>query len=221
MVPDSHTPLVGPYVLPPLPYDYAALEPTVDEATMRLHHDKHHQAYIDALNKALATHPEWLGKSIEAVLADLDKVPEDIRQAVRNQGGGHANHQLFWKLMTPNAPAAPSGELAAAIDRDFGSLDAFKTQFIEAGTKQFGSGWVFLVADPMNGFKLRIVTTPNQDSVITLGLPALLACDIWEHAYYLRYNNRRADWLKSWWDVVNWIYVEERLQGIHAGQTPF
>lgn len=215
---ETAAPPVGPYSLPPLKFGYADLEPVIDEATMRLHHDKHHQAYVDGVNAALAKHPEWLGQTIEAVLGRLAEVPEDIRDAVRNQGGGHANHQFFWKILTPNAPAGPSGELATAIDRDFGSLTNFKTQFQEAGAKHFGSGWAFLVVDPKHDFKLKIVTLPNQDSVIGLGLPGLLACDLWEHAYYLKYNNRRADWLASWWGIVNWDYVGERLQGVREGR---
>lgn len=218
-MPDPSTPPpVGPYVLPPLAFGYADLEPVIDEATMRLHHDKHHQGYVDGVNAALAKHPEWLGMTIEALLGKLEQVPEDIRLIVRNQGGGHANHQFFWKILTPNAPSGPSGDLADAISRDFGSVEAFKTQFEAAGTKHFGSGWAFLCVDPKNDFNLKIVTLPNQDSVIEMGLPGLLACDLWEHAYYLKYNNRRAEWLKAWWGVLNWDYVGERLQGVREGR---
>ena len=211
---------LGPYVLPPLRFDHAALEPFIDEATMRLHHDKHHQAYVDGVNAALAKHPEWLGLTIEEVLRRLKELPEDIRTIVRNQGGGHANHQFFWKILTPNGPRKPSGELAKAIDRDFGSYDAFKAEFEAAGTKHFGSGWAFLVARPKRDFKLEILILPNQDSVLLLDEPApgLIACDLWEHAYYLKYNNRRADWLKAFWNVVHWDYVGERLQGIREGR---
>ena len=211
---------VGPYKLPPLHFAYDALEPVIDEATMRLHHDKHHQSYVDQVNAALEKHPEWLGMTIEQVLARLKELPDDIRQTVRNQGGGHANHQFFWKILIPNGPGKPSGDLAAAIDGQWGSFDAFKAEFEDKGAKFFGSGWVFLVAHPKQDFRLEILTLPNQDSLLTLDEPSpgLLACDLWEHAYYLKYNNRRADWLKAWWDVVHWDYVGERLAGIRAGK---
>ena len=215
---EAATPPVGPYSLPPLRFGYADLEPVIDEATMRLHHDKHHRAYVDGINAALARHPDWLGQTIEAVLGRLTEVPEDIRDAVRNQGGGHANHQFFWKILTPHPTAGPAGALAHAIDRDFGSFAAFKTQFQDAGTKHFGSGWAFLVVDPKEDFRLQIVTLSNQDGVIGLGLPGLLTCDLWEHAYYLKYNNRRAEWLASWWSIVDWDYVGERLQGVREGR---
>eukprot|EP01037_Dinobryon_pediforme_P004303 gene4302-4353_t len=212
---------VGPYQLPPLKFPYDALEPVIDEATMRLHHDRHHQSYVDNVNAALAKHPEWLGKTIEQVLARLREVPEDIRQIVRNQGGGHANHQFFWKILTPGgAPEGPTGDLLAAIENDFGSFEAMKAEFEDKGTKLFGSGWVFLVAHPRQNFRLEILTLPNQDSLLTLPEPSpgLIACDVWEHAYYLKYNNRRADWLKAWWGLVNWPYVAERYAGIRAGK---
>lgn len=216
----SHHAPVGPYVLPPLKFPYDAFEPVIDEATMRLHHDKHHQAYVNGVNAALEKHPEWLGLTIEEVLRRLPEIPEDIRQTVRNQGGGHANHQFFWKIIIPQGPGKPSGELAQAIDRDFGSFDHFKTQFEEAGMKHFGSGWVFLVCKPKNNFKLEILTLPNQESVLQQPEPSpgLLICDLWEHAYYLKYNNRRADWLKAWWSIVHWDYIGERLAGIKAGK---
>ena len=214
-------PPVGPYVLPPLKFGYDALEPIIDEKTMMLHHDKHHQGYVDKVNEALEKHPNWLGLTIEEVLRRLDEVPEDIRQTVKNQGGGHANHQFFWKILTPGgAPAGPEGDLKAAIEQEWGTVDAFKTAFEEAGTKHFGSGWAFLVARPKQGFKLEILTRPNQDSLLLEKEPApgLLACDLWEHAYYLKYNNRRAEWLKSWWAIINWPYVGERLAGVKAGK---
>ena len=214
----TDTPPVGPYALPELKFGYADLEPIIDEATMRLHHDKHHRAYVDGVNDALSNHPEWLGMTVEALLGRLSEVPEDIRVAVRNQGGGHANHQFFWKILTPNSPAAPPKDLAQAIARDFGSFDAFKTRFHESASEHFGSGWAFLVADPKNDFHLKIVTLPNQDSVIEVELPALLLCDLWEHAYYLQYHDRRPEWIKKWWDIVNWDYVGERLQGIREGR---
>jgi superoxide dismutase, Fe-Mn family len=211
---------VGPYVLRPLPFGYGALDPVIDEATMRLHHGEHHRAYVDGVNAAIAEHSEWLGLSIEEVLRRLQELPEDIRQTVRDQGGGHANHQFFWKILTPNGPGRPSGELAKAIDRDFGSFDTFKARFEDAGNRHFGSGWGFLVARPKQQFRLEILTLPNQDSVLELSEPApgLIACDLWEHAYYLKYNHRRADWLKAWWDIVHWDYVAERLQGIREGK---
>lgn len=212
---------VGPYTLPPLKFGYGDLEPIVSRETMQLHHDAHHKGYVDAVNKALETHPEWLGRTIEDVLRHLPEIPEDIRTQVRNQGGGHANHQFFWKILTPNASSGrPTGDLAKAIDKDFGSFEAFKKQFEEAGRKQFGSGWVFLVARPKQNFKLEILTLPNQDSVLFQPEPApgLLACDVWEHAYYLTYRNRRAEWLSKWWEIVNWEYIGERLQGVHEGR---
>ena len=202
--------------LPPLPYGYDALEPVIDRETMELHHSKHHRAYVDALNKALEGHPDLQGKSIEALLRDLDTVPEAIRQTVRNQGGGHANHQMFWKIIQPGGAKAPAGAIAQAIDEGFGSFDAFKTRFEEAGAKHFGSGWVFLVTHP-GGQGLDILTLPNQDSVLPLKRPALLANDVWEHAYYLKHRNRRADYLKGWWEVVNWTTVGARLDAIRSG----
>lgn len=216
----SVAPPVGPYDLPPLKFGYADLEPVIDEATLRLHHDRHHRAYIDGVNAALAAHPAWLGRTIENVLKHLPELPDDIRQTVREQGGGHANHQFFWKILTPVRSTGPTGDLLAAIDRDFGSFAGFKRRFEEAGSRHFGSGWAFLVVHPTQQFKLEILTLPNQDSVLELDCPSpgLLACDLWEHAYYLNYRNRRADWLSAWWDIVNWDYVGERLAGVHAGR---
>ncbi|MBY0612987.1 MAG: superoxide dismutase [Beijerinckiaceae bacterium] len=212
---------VGPYVLPPLKFAYDALEPVIDAETMRLHHDKHHQGYVDKVNEALEKHSEWLGLTIEEILRRLKELPEDIRQTVRNQGGGHANHQFFWKIMTPGgAPAGPTGDLKAAIETEWGSFEAFKAAFETAGAGHFGSGWVFLVCRPKRSFKLEILTLPNQDSVLLQEEPApgLLACDLWEHAYYLKHRNARAAWLKAWWDVVNWPYIGERLAGVKAGK---
>ena len=206
------------YDVPPLPYAYEALEPVIDAETMRLHHDKHHRAYVDAVNKAIADRPELQRKTIEELLRGLDEVPEAIRTTVRNNGGGHANHQLFWKIMAPpGGGSEPQGPLAEQISRDFGSFEAMKARFEEAGAKHFGSGWVFLLFDPKAG-KLEIETTANQDSALLLGKPALLGNDLWEHAYYLKHQNRKPDYLKAWWGVVNWPYVAERLQGIHEGR---
>ena len=194
------------FQVPPLPYDYAALAPTIDEATMRLHHDKHHQTYVDNLNKAVDADPNLGGKGLEELLAGVASLPK----AVRNNGGGHWNHSFFWDLMRPAGGQGPSGELAQAIDSAFGSLDEMKSQFNNAGLAQFGSGWVWLIAD---GGQLRIVSTANQDNPLmdvaeARGTP-ILGNDVWEHAYYLTYNNRRADYLKAWWDVVNWDRAAE------------
>ena len=194
------------YEVPPLPYDYAALEPHIDEQTMRLHHDKHHQAYVDKANGALEG-TEWEGKPIEEVIANLDSLPADKKGPVRNNGGGHLNHSLFWESMSPDGGGAPSGDLASAIDDAFGSFDAFKEQFEAAGVGQFGSGWAWLVLD---GGSLKITSTPNQDSPISSGATPLVGNDVWEHAYYLKYQNKRPDYLKAWWNVVNWDKVAER-----------
>jgi Fe-Mn family superoxide dismutase len=194
------------YEVPPLPYDYAALEPTIDEQTMKLHHDKHHQAYVDKANGALEG-TEWADKPIDEVLANLSSLPEDKQTVVRNNGGGHANHSLFWESMSPDGGGEPSGELANAIHEAFGSFDAFKEQFEANGVAQFGSGWTWLVLD---GGSLKLEKTPNQDSPVLNGQTPLLGNDVWEHAYYLKYQNRRPDYLKAWWDVVNWDVVAER-----------
>ena len=198
------------FEVPALPYDYSALEPTIDEATMRLHHDKHHLAYVTKLNEALAKHPELAEKSLEVLLKDLATVPEDIRAAVRNHGGGHLNHSLFWLSIAPNAGGEPSGELAAAIVETFGSFTEFTTAFNEAGVKQFGSGWVWLVKDAAGA--LKIMSTANQDTPLSAGLTPLLGNDVWEHAYYLNYQNKRPDYLAAWWNVVNWSEVESRYK---------
>jgi superoxide dismutase, Fe-Mn family len=194
------------YEVPPLPYDYAALEPHIDEQTMRLHHDKHHQAYVDKANGALDG-TEHEGKPIEEVIADLGSLPDDIKGVVRNNGGGHLNHSLFWESMSPDGGGEPSGDLASAIDDAFGSFDAFKEQFEAAGANQFGSGWAWLVVD---GGALQVTSTANQDNPVTNGQTPLLGNDVWEHAYYLKYNNRRPEYLKAWWNVVNWDKVAER-----------
>jgi Fe-Mn family superoxide dismutase len=199
-----------PYELPPLPYDYDALAPTIDEQTMRIHHDKHHQAYVTNVNAALEG-TEWADRPIEQVLDNLDLLPEDKRAAVRNNGGGHANHSLFWQIMGPNGGGAPSGALAAAIDATFESLDALKAQVVDAGVKRFGSGWSWLIHD---GTGLAVVSTPNQDTPLMTGDTPLLGVDVWEHAYYLNYQNRRPDYLAAWWDVVNWDEVGRRYDAV-------
>jgi len=195
------------YDVPALPYDYNALEPTIDEATMRLHHDKHHQAYVDKANAAIAG-TEFDGQPVEDVLKNLSSLPGDQQGPFRNNGGGHANHSLFWESMSPDGGGAPDGELGAAIDAAFGSFDAFKEQFEANGVGQFGSGWTWLVLD---GGELKLTKTANQDSPILEGQTPLLGNDVWEHAYYLNYNNRRPDYLKAWWNVVNWAKVAERF----------
>jgi superoxide dismutase, Fe-Mn family len=191
------------YSVPPLPYDYNALEPHIDEATMRLHHDKHHQAYVDNANKALDG-TEWADKSVEEVLKNLSSLPSDKQGPVRNNAGGHYNHSLFWEWMAPGQGGSPSGALGQAIDSTFGSFDDFKAQMKQKGVGQFGSGWAWLVHD---GSKLAIVSTANQDSPLSNGQTPLLGVDVWEHAYYLKYNNRRPDYIDAWWNVVNWPAV--------------
>ncbi|NOT08456.1 MAG: superoxide dismutase [Gemmatimonadales bacterium] len=198
------------FTLPALPYDAAALEPHIDAQTMTIHHGKHHQAYVTNLNAALDGQAALSGLSIEQLIADLSKVPEGIRTAVRNNGGGHYNHTLFWELMTPGGAKEPRGELAEEIDRAFGNLAAFKEQFQKAGLGRFGSGWAWLVRD--KGGKLAIESTPNQDSPVMDGKHAILGCDVWEHAYYLKYQNRRADYLGAWWNVLNWTVVGSRFK---------
>ncbi len=193
---------------PPLPYDYAALEPIIDEATMKLHHDKHHVAYVTNLNGAVEKHPELGKKTPEELLSDLGSVPDDVRTTVRNNAGGHVNHTMFWQIMKPSGGGDPTGELAAQINKDFGSFAEFKKKFEDAAAKQFGSGWGFLV---YKSGKLEIVTKPNQDSPISDGLYPILGNDVWEHAYYLKYNNRRAEYLAAWWNVVNWGEVNKRF----------
>jgi Fe-Mn family superoxide dismutase len=201
-----------PFALPELPYDYAALEPTIGKETMTIHHDKHHAAYVNNLNAAIAKHPELEGTSAEDLIKDLNAIPEDIRGAVRNNGGGHVNHTLFWELMTPGGSATPTGALAAAIDEAFGSFEEFKTKFNAAGVGRFGSGWAWLVIDGAG--KLQITSTANQDNPVSEGLKPVLGNDVWEHAYYLNYQNRRPDYLAAWWAVVNWDLVGARYEGL-------
>ncbi len=195
------------FSVPDLPYDYNALEPHIDEATMRVHHDKHHQAYVDKANGALEG-TEWADRDVEDVLRNLDSLPADKQGPVRNNGGGHYNHTLFWQMLSPDGGGAPSGDLAAAIDAAFGSFDEFKAKFKEAGIGQFGSGWAWLVKD---GDGVAIVKTPNQDSPISDGKTPLLGCDVWEHAYYLKYQNKRPEYIDAFWNVVNWDYVGQRF----------
>jgi Fe-Mn family superoxide dismutase len=193
--------------VPPLPYDYAALAPTIDEETMRLHHDKHHQAYVDNANKALEG-TEWADRPVEAILSNLDELPEDKQTAVRNNAGGQANHSLFWEIMSPDGGGEPTGDLAAAIESTFDSLDQLKELVNDTGVKRFGSGWTWLVWD---GTGLAVYSTPNQDSPLMQSDVPLLGIDVWEHAYYLKYQNRRPDYLTAWWNVVNWSAVAERF----------
>ena len=197
------------FELPPLPYDYAALEPTIDEATMKLHHDKHHQTYVTNLNGATEKHTDLASKTPEELIKNLDSVPEEVRSVVRNNGGGHVNHTMFWQIMQPNGGGEPIGAIAEQILEDFTTFDQFKQKFNEATAKQFGSGWGWLV---YKGGKLEILTTPNQDNPMMQGLYPILGNDVWEHAYYLKYNNRRPDYLNAWWNVVNWEEVNKRFE---------
>jgi len=197
------------FSVPDLPYDYAALEPTIDEATMRLHHDKHHQAYVDNANAALEG-TELADADVEEVLRNLDKLPEEKRAPVRNNAGGHANHTLFWEIMSPDGGGEPSGALADAITSTFGSLDELKAKVNDAGVKRFGSGWTWLVKDGSGA--LSVISTANQDSPVSGGQTPLLGIDVWEHAYYLKYNNRRPEYLGAWWNVVNWDDVARRFE---------
>lgn len=198
----------GPFTLSKLPYAYDALEPHIDARTMEIHHDKHHATYITNLNKALAQMPHDKTTSIETLLKDLSSVPENLRSAVRNHGGGHYNHSLFWQMMIPGGGGKPTGDLAKAIMGSFGNLDGFKIRFTEAATRVFGSGWTWLVLDHE---QLKIETTANQDSPISSGKIPLLGIDLWEHAYYLKFQNKRADYIAAWWNVVNWDFVASRL----------
>ena len=195
------------FEVPDLPYPYDALEPHIDEATMKLHHDKHHQAYVDKANDALKG-TDWEGKSVEEVLKNLDELPDDKRTAVRNNAGGHANHSFFWQIMSPDGGGDPSGALADKINEAFGGLDQLKEQVNAAGVGQFGSGWTWLVHD---GSGLAITSTPNQDSPISAGQTPLIGIDVWEHAYYLKYQNKRPDYLQAWWNVINWDEVAKRF----------
>ena len=196
------------HTLPPLPYAHDALEPHIDKTTMEIHHGKHHQAYINNLNAALEKHPDLAAKSVEDLIKNLSAVPEDIRTAVRNNGGGHANHSLFWTLMAPNAGGAPTGAVADAITSSFGSFDALKEQFAKAAAGRFGSGWAWVID---GGGKLTVESTANQDSPLMEGKKPLFGIDVWEHAYYLKYQNRRPDYVAAWWNVINWAEINKRL----------
>lgn len=196
------------YTLPDLPYAYDALEPHIDVETMHLHHDKHHNTYVTNLNAAIDKHPELGTKSVEELIADMDSIPEDIRTAVRNNGGGHANHSFFWEIMAPNAGGAPTGEIKEAIDATFGSFDKLKEEFKTAATGRFGSGWAWLV---LNNGKLEVTSTPNQDSPLMDGKTPVLGLDVWEHAYYLNYKNVRPDYIDAFWNLVNWDEVNKRF----------
>jgi len=198
------------FTLPELPYGFDALEPHIDTATMQIHHGKHHQAYVNNLNAAIEKAPELANKSLDELMSGINTVPEAVRTAVRNNGGGHWNHSFFWKLMGPNAGGQPGGEVARAINDAFGSFDKFKEQFSAAGVGRFGSGWAWLLND---GGKLSIASTPNQDNPLMEGKNAILGVDVWEHAYYLRYQNKRPDYIAAWWNVVNWQEVESRFHG--------
>jgi superoxide dismutase, Fe-Mn family len=195
--------------VPPLPYAYEALEPYIDSQTMHLHHDKHHPAYVDNANAAISKTAELAGKAPEELLANLSAVPEAVRGAIRNNVGGHINHSMFWAIMGPNAGGAPSGAIAEAITKTFGDFGQFQEKLNDAGVKQFGSGWTWLALGPGG---LQVLSTPNQDSPISQGLQPIMGNDVWEHAYYLKYQNRRAEYLKAWWNVVNWAEVNKRYQ---------
>ncbi|TWT26158.1 superoxide dismutase [Planomicrobium sp. CPCC 101110] len=197
------------YQLPELPYAYDALEPHIDKETMNIHHTKHHNTYVTNVNAALEGHEELASKSVEELISDLNAVPEEIRTVVRNNGGGHANHSLFWQLLSPNGGGNPTGALAEAIDSKFGSFDEFKTQFENAGKTRFGSGWAWLVA---NNGELEVTSTANQDSPLMDGQTPILGVDVWEHAYYLKYQNKRPDYLAAFWNVVNWEEVSRRFE---------
>ena len=197
------------YELPQLPYAYDALEPHIDKETMNIHHTKHHNTYVTNVNAALESYPELAAKSVEALISNMEEVPEAIRTAVRNNGGGHANHSLFWTILSPNGGGEPVGELAAAINAKFGSYAAFKEEFAKAATTRFGSGWAWLV---VNNGEIEVTSTPNQDSPLMEGKTPILGLDVWEHAYYLNYQNRRPDYISAFWNVVDWNAVEKRYQ---------
>ena len=197
------------FVLPPLTYDYNALEPYIDSQTMTLHHDKHHASYVKNLNEAIAPYPEFKGQTVEELLLNLDTLPEDIQTTVRNNGGGHANHSMFWSIMTPDSEGEPTGELADAIADTFGDFATFQEEFNEAGKKQFGSGWAWLVMNDEG--ELEVTSTPNQDSPLLSGQYPIMGNDVWEHAYYLKYQNMRGDYLDAWWNVINWSEVNNRF----------
>ena len=211
--PAGSTAPTGPFTLPPLPYPIDALEPHIDARTMEIHHDKHHAAYVTNLNKALAESPDLGNKSVEDLLKDLNTLPEKVRTAVRNQGGGHYNHTLFWQMMKKNGGGQPKGALASAIDKSFGSFSGFRDKLTESATKVFGSGWAWLL---MDGKGLKIESAPNQDAPVSQGKEALLGIDVWEHAYYLKYQNRRPEYIAAWFNVVNWDFVTERYEKLKA-----
>jgi Fe-Mn family superoxide dismutase len=202
--------MANPFELPPLPYDFAALEPVIDAKTMEIHHDKHHAAYVTNLNNALKDHPDWQSKSIEDILRSINSVPEAVRTAVRNNGGGHYNHTMFWGILKPGGQKMPAGDLARAIDQTFSSFDAFKEKFSQAAITRFGSGWAWLVLDGSK--KLQVYSTANQDSPLMDGHFPILGLDVWEHAYYLKYQNRRPEYVAAAWQVVNWDEVGKRFQ---------
>jgi Fe-Mn family superoxide dismutase len=204
--------------LPSLPYAYNALEPFIDEKTMHLHHDMHHGAYVKNLNAALEKHPNLQSKRPEDLLRDLNAVPEDIRAAVRNNGGGHVNHTMFWKIMKPKGGGDPTGEIGRALSKAFGPFQEFQQKFNDAGLKQFGSGWVWVAGNAKG--ELQIVTTPNQDNPISQGLYPVFGNDVWEHAYYLKYNNRRGEYLEAWWNVVNWEEINQRYAAFKSVHEP-
>lgn len=197
------------FTLPPLPYGYDALEPYIDARTMEIHHDKHHAGYVNNLNAALEKAPELQSRSLDDLLQHLDQVPEAIRTAVRNNAGGHWNHTMFWQIMTPNGGGTPAGRLADAVNRAFGSFDAFRTQFADAAAKRFGSGWAWLVSD---GGALSITSTPNQDTPVMEGKHPIMGVDVWEHAYYLKYQNRRPEYVTQWWNTLNWDEIGRRYE---------
>jgi Fe-Mn family superoxide dismutase len=203
------------HTLPPLPYPYEALEPHIDTQTMQIHHDKHHQTYVTNLNNALKEQPDFQNKSVEQLLKDINSVPEGIRTAVRNNGGGHHNHTLFWEIMTPGGPQQPGGDLATAIQTAFGGVDQLKAAINDAGAKRFGSGWSWLVSEASGA--LSVISTPNQDSPLMEGKTPILGVDVWEHAYYLKYQNKRPDYLAAWWNVVNWDKVAQNYAQAKQG----
>lgn len=202
------------FTLPPLRYDYKALEPHIDAATMQFHHDKHHATYVKNLNDAVSKYPQLKNKTAEQLIQSLNSLPEDIRKTVRNNGGGHINHTMFWEIMGPNGGGEPKGAIAEAITKSFGSFDNFKKEFNEAGTKRFGSGWAWLVRTKDG--KLQVTSTANQDSPLMEGMYPIMGNDVWEHAYYLKYQNKRADYLTAWWNVVNWTEVNKRFEKAKA-----
>ncbi|HXZ03680.1 MAG TPA: superoxide dismutase [Ktedonobacteraceae bacterium] len=204
------------FELPPLPYDYSALEPYIDTQTMQIHHDKHHQTYVTNLNNALQGQDQFASTPVDDLLRNISQVPESIRTAVRNNAGGHSNHSMFWTIMKHNGGGEPTGDLASAIQQAFGSFDAFKTAFNDAGTKRFGSGWAWLVLDSSG--KLQVISTANQDSPLMDGLYPVMGNDVWEHAYYLKYQNRRPEYLNAWWNVVNWDEIARRYGQARGGR---